>query len=303
MKIICLLLSSLLCFQVIAQFKIDAGNDLIVCSGDNTGEYKIGGSPTASGGVEPYTYTWNGKHFDLKYPSGEPMWIYASDIMDDTTKSNPVIKDWRNVPNEWTTYYLKVVDAVGNVQVDSVKIIESVFWVHTIYKLPKSIYRGDSIRLFGDIYFVNNFIPLKYTLSPSHGLTDSTNIYGWAKPDTSITYYLRAVNLMGCSSSKIKYWHIDVIDTTSNSVQSISAINNYLQFFPNPAKNQITISNLSNINIKKIELLDFSGRVVKMWETQELMENTLNIQQILPGIYLLKAETEAGIKTEKLIIQ
>jgi hypothetical protein len=174
-----------------------------------------GGSPTASSGVEPYTYTWSGKHFDLKYPTGEPMWIYASDIMDDTTKGNPVIKDWRNVPDEWTTYYLKVEDAVGNVQVDSVKIIESVFFIHAIYKLPETIYRGDSVRLFGDIYFVNNFVPLEYTLSPSHGLTDSTNINGWAKPDTSITYYLQAVNSVGCSSPKIKYWRIDVIDTTS----------------------------------------------------------------------------------------
>ncbi len=76
-----------------------------------------------------------------------------------------------------------------------------------------------------------------------------------------------------------------------------------LKFFPNPANDFITISNPSNIAIKTIELTDFSGRIVQTWRAQELVENTLNIQYIPPGIYLLKATTEAGVKTEKLVVQ
>lgn len=133
--------------------KVDAGNDVIVCSGDDYENVKLGGCPVASGGVEPYTFTWSGKHFDLKYPTGIPSWIYASDILDDTTKNNPVIEEWRNVPYEWTTYYLKVEDATGNVQYDSVKIILSYFLVKTIYIIPDTIYIGDSVQFFGDIYF------------------------------------------------------------------------------------------------------------------------------------------------------
>ena len=76
-----------------------------------------------------------------------------------------------------------------------------------------------------------------------------------------------------------------------------------LKFFPNPAKNQITISNLSNIPIKTIDLIDFSGRVVQIWEALELAGNTLNIQHIQPGIYLLKATTETGIQTMKLVVE
>ena len=73
--------------------------------------------------------------------------------------------------------------------------------------------------------------------------------------------------------------------------------------YPNPTKNQITISNPSNIKIKKIELFDFVGRVVQMWNETECAGNMLNIQHISPGVYLLKAETDAGIKTEKLVVQ
>ena len=76
-----------------------------------------------------------------------------------------------------------------------------------------------------------------------------------------------------------------------------------LNIFPNPAKNQLSISNPTNIQIKKIELIDFSGRVVQIWRAQELAENTLDIQHIPPGIYLLKATTEIGVKTGKLLVE
>jgi hypothetical protein len=75
-----------------------------------------------------------------------------------------------------------------------------------------------------------------------------------------------------------------------------------LKVFPNPADNYITISNPSNIKIKKIELINFSGRIVQLWNATECAGNTLNIQHISPGVYLLKAETDAGIKTEKLVV-
>jgi len=78
---------------------------------------------------------------------------------------------------------------------------------------------------------------------------------------------------------------------------------NELLIFPNPADTYITISNPSNIQIKKIELFDFSGRIVQLWDATECAGNTMNIQHISPGVYLLKAETDAGIKTEKLVVQ
>ena len=219
----------ILCFLVIqvtfiggnstnAQLKVDAGNDVIVCSGDEYENVQLGGSPVASGGVEPYVYTWSGKHFDFKYPTGIPSWIYASDILDDTTKSNPVIKEWRNVPDEWTTYYLKVEDAEGTIMYDSVLVKRSVFIIGGPYKIPVSIHKGDSVQFFGNISILfSNFEPLtEFLFSPTHGLSDPTDIFGWAKPDKSITYYLEAVNSAGCRSGKIEYWHIEVIDTTTN---------------------------------------------------------------------------------------
>ncbi len=79
-------------------------------------------------------------------------------------------------------------------------------------------------------------------------------------------------------------------------------VNSNLKFFPNPAESFITISSPSNLKIKKIELIDISGRIVQMWNAADCAGNTLSIQNISPGVYLLKAETDAGIKTEKLVV-
>ncbi len=87
------------------------------------------------------------------------------------------------------------------------------------------------------------------------------------------------------------------------SSDEIKMLNQGIRVFPNPANGFVTISNPSNIPIKTIELTDFSGRVVQTWIAQELVENTLNIQHIPPGIYLLKATTELGIKTGKLVVK
>jgi hypothetical protein len=79
-------------------------------------------------------------------------------------------------------------------------------------------------------------------------------------------------------------------------------VNSNLKFFPNPAESFINVSNPSNLKIKKIELIDFSGRIVQMWNANDCAGNKLNIQNISPGVYLLKAETDAGVKSEKLVV-
>ncbi len=87
------------------------------------------------------------------------------------------------------------------------------------------------------------------------------------------------------------------------SSDEIEMLHEGIRVFPNPAASFVTISNPANIPIKTIKLTDFSGRVVQTWRAQELVDNTLNIQHIPPGIYLLKAVTVTGIKTGKLVIQ
>ncbi len=300
-KLMLFLIFKVIFLHAYSQLIVNAGNDIIVCSFP-VEEYVLGGFPSASGGVEPYTYTWSGKHFAFKYPTGNPSWIYASDILDDTTKSNPVITEWRNVPDEWTTYYLKVEDAEGNIQVDSVSIIASVFMTGGPYMSPVTIYKGDSVQFFGNISLFSNFEPLtEYKFSPAHGLSDSVDIYGWAKPDTSITYYLEAVNSAGCRSGKIEYWHIEVIDTTTVS-NAIFKNQKDIEIFPNPAKDKITLYSQSS-RILKLEIYDLTGTCV--YQNLNVGSNRVELKtdKLSKGMYILKVRDERKKISQKMVIQ
>ena len=237
----------------------------------------------------------------MKYPSGELSWIFASDFLDDTTKSNPTIREWRNVPEEWTTFYLKVEDAAGNIQYDSVRITQSWYSIRAIYILPRTIQRGDSVRFFGDSYFISNFPPLTYIITPTHGLSDPTDIYGWAKPDTSITYYLEAVDSAGCRSNKIEYWHIEVVDTATVS-NSILKTQKDIEIFPNPASDKITIYSHSS-RIIEVEIYDLTG--ICLYRSLNIVSNRIDLEtdKLPKGMYILKVRVEQDKISRKIVIQ
>ena len=90
----------LLCFfQVNAQLKADAGNDIVLCFSDlSTSTTQLGGFPVASGGVEPYKYTWSGK-LPIYYVEDHIKWVKASGFLNVTTKSKPTFKSV-NAPDD-----------------------------------------------------------------------------------------------------------------------------------------------------------------------------------------------------------
>ncbi|HET6560207.1 MAG TPA: hypothetical protein VFG54_22960 [Prolixibacteraceae bacterium] len=206
----------LFAFQTNAQLTVDAGSDVMVCY-PHSDEERIQLAGVASGGVEPYTYTWSGKEIKHLSPD-DSVWVYASDLLNDTTIINPSFKSM-DTPEDWFTFYLKVEDAAGNVEVDSVKIIDAFIYSGGAYKLPVTIRRGDSIQFFGKPFVFSSNFPLEYSIKPIVGLNDPKDFYGWAKPDTSTTYYIQAVNSAGCVST-FHYWHVEV-DTTTVSANSL----------------------------------------------------------------------------------
>lgn len=76
-----------------------------------------------------------------------------------------------------------------------------------------------------------------------------------------------------------------------------------INIFPNPARGEITISIPFNAEVKMVELLDLSGRVIQQWSDLKPGNNAIGLKSVIPGIYLIKAETDSGIISKKLIVQ
>ncbi|HVA97266.1 MAG TPA: gliding motility-associated C-terminal domain-containing protein [Bacteroidia bacterium] len=80
-----------------AQLVINAGGNKTICPGSSV---SIGGSPTASGGAAPYNYLWT-----------------PSATLSSANVANPIA-----TPTTNTTYYVTVIDSLGNRATDSVTV-------------------------------------------------------------------------------------------------------------------------------------------------------------------------------------
>ncbi len=71
---------------------------------------------------------------------------------------------------------------------------------------------------------------------------------------------------------------------------------------PNPARSKFTVSVTNNTGQLQLEVVDMNGRVVK---TQLLTStnNTVDVQTLQKGLYLVRLKGDAGVYTEKLVIE
>jgi len=68
---------------------------------------------------------------------------------------------------------------------------------------------------------------------------------------------------------------------------------------PNPAKGSITIDGIENF--RYIHLIDVNGKLVKQWQRSN--DGRYDIQDIKPGVYLLRLINWDEMQTHKLIIE
>ena len=109
-------------------FKVDCGDNILICPGDlyavifsdATDTLFIGKNVKIMGGVPPYTYEWSCK------TQGDGSWkVIASTILSDTTILNPY---FMRIPYDYKcTFKLKVTDAENNYVIDSLLVLREEF--------------------------------------------------------------------------------------------------------------------------------------------------------------------------------
>ncbi|MEM9929952.1 MAG: hypothetical protein AAF840_09050, partial [Bacteroidota bacterium] len=146
----------------------DAGNDAEVCAGESV---QIGGNPTATDGVQPYTYAWS-----------------PTEGLDDPSLANPTV-----TPLATATYTVTITDANGNTDEDEVAVTVNALPVVTFDPVdPLCVNSGE--------------LDLTSFVSPAGGTFSGSGISGNtfdpATPDVDenqITYTVVSAN--GCESS------------------------------------------------------------------------------------------------------
>ena len=71
--------------------------------------------------------------------------------------------------------------------------------------------------------------------------------------------------------------------------------------FPNPATTQLTIS-VTDDFIESVQLFDTSGKMLKSQDTGQNARVTLNIEDVVPGLYFVRLQFESGSVNTKVIV-
>lgn len=77
-----------------------------------------------------------------------------------------------------------------------------------------------------------------------------------------------------------------------------------VNIFPNPAKEELTIQSLSNLNGAQVEIVDITGKKLQMTVVHETSHRlTIPFQDLKPGIYIIHVQLNGKSQTLKLMKQ
>ncbi|MCB0744078.1 MAG: T9SS type A sorting domain-containing protein [Ignavibacteriae bacterium] len=85
---------------------------------------------------------------------------------------------------------------------------------------------------------------------------------------------------------------------TFNTLSTKNYSLNEIKLYPNPSTGLISIANLTNNTIEKVELIDQSGRSL----VQDVMENKKLMLDVPSGTYFIRITSDVGIVVKKLVI-
>ncbi len=287
-----------------AQLSVDAGKDSIYCHSDTV---FLGGTPTASGGVAPYSYSWDvlPKPFTI---SGLP--YFASDFLSDTTAPNPKIISFAGM-NSFMTFTLTATDSVGSTGSDTITISES-SWAIVPGQAQVNTFPGDTQEVNPGA-FSGGFVPLVIDWGDSDSLLgpryDSNYRYNYLPSRNVIipqpapgsnfkSYKMTVTDSIGCS--------IEIFSDQLFFIQNLgisSSIGKLIEVQIDHGQKFVSIWSKS-IKISGISVFSNTGLKYQIAQNREHQKKiTLRTDGLPPGIYFLMIQTGKGITSRKILLR
>lgn len=84
------------------------------------------------------------------------------------------------------------------------------------------------------------------------------------------------------------------------SIDNVEPVSRSFSIYPNPSSDHITIENLRHVPVKRTEILDMVGRVVYHSDESDYQYKTISLDQLAPGLYIVRFFTEQGTGMQKI---
>lgn len=253
-----------------AQFSVDAGPDIIFCSGTWDETPVPIDSVSIKGGVAPYFYKWSTLEFNVD--TWDFVQISSQGIMDDTLSPNPKLL--------YFAYYklvVEVTDSRGSTCTDTINVDVAGLYVWNFEFKYDLIKTGDSIQLRKGVS--GGDPPLTYLWSPAEGLADPTDVNTYASPDTWTNYHLIITDAYGCVAND--YYLIDVSDDPAGEDKLSESIDCAW------VDSENAVIHLTNdhkpCDITRISIWNQSGQMVEEFNVH--YRKQINYSKLPKGIY------------------
>jgi photosystem II stability/assembly factor-like uncharacterized protein len=87
-----------------------------------------------------------------------------------------------------------------------------------------------------------------------------------------------------------------------NGIENIKS--NTFRIYPNPATHEITITDAGNLHKEyTVNIYSISGEFVRQYQCRNQHQVVIYLSDMVPGIYLIKMQTDSEIEVQKLVIQ
>jgi hypothetical protein len=276
-----------------AQCTVDAGDDLILCVMDLTpftnDTPRL--SASVSNAIEPFLASWSTTIETglISYP-----FIYASDLLEDTTSLTPYINTQiYNENNALIIFKVEIIDSIGNSCSDSIVIRFSNFFITMIdYHVYKQA--DDTTSIYASV--AGGIPPVTYSWFPKDNIDTVSNHSCCPRvwPNQNVMYSAIAIDSGGCSIIADPVWFFHILPS---SISSLSQSD--ISIYPNPTSDFVFFKSDRHFQSLQVAIVDNSGKIIL---SQTVNHNQVDISRLTKGIYsLMLYENEKLLGVEQIV--